>query len=227
MNKLLMSVLIPIALYCSSANAINVGAITSIMPPEKDVIPKEVINNVNDARFVSLKIERISSPLEGGEVIAMENKKEIMATPANLILPGNGKDVFRIFYTGPKDDKERYYHMVWQDNPVAEDGSTKSKKSASATTSATISTILVVAPRKEKFAHEYRNGVVYNKGNSTFRVVAMGPCKTPQTKEEASQGCRERYYVMPSMGVKLKFVDTHNPKSSVGIWHHKDFINVK
>lgn len=227
MNKVVALFLLPTAFYCSFANAINVGAITSTMSSDKDVIAKEVINNVSDARFVSLKVERISSPLAGGEVIPMENKKEIMATPSNLILPGNGKDVFRIFYNGPQDEKERYYHLVWQDNPVAEDGNTKSKKSASATTSATISTILVVAPRKEKFAYEYRNGVVYNKGNGSFRVVAMGPCKAPKSSEEAAQGCRERYYVMPSMGVKIKFVDTNNSKSSVGIWHHEDFINAK
>lgn len=212
---------------CHYANAINVGAITSIIAPGKDVIAKEVINTVSEARLVSLKVERISSPTEGGKVVPMESKQEIMATPSNLILSGNGKDVFRVFYAGPKDDKERYYRLVWSDHPVSEEGLSKTRKTASATTSATISTILVVSPRQDKFNYLYRDGVVYNTGNSSFRVVAFGPCKKPQTSEEKHKGCRERYYVMPGLGVYLKFVDVNNKKLSVGIWHNENYINVK
>lgn len=220
--------LLCLALFtCSHANAINVGAITSIMAPDQNVIAKEVINTVEDARLVSLNVERISSPREGGKVIPMESKQEIMATPSNLILPGHGKEIFRVFYSGPKDNKERYYRLVWRDNPVAEEGLSKTRKAASATTSATISTILVVTPRQDNFNYQYRDGVVYNIGNSSFRVVAFGPCKQPQASEDRNKGCRERYYVMPGLGVHLKFVDINNQKLSVGIWHNEDYINVK
>ncbi|MFI8417069.1 hypothetical protein ACQKDS_11560 [Serratia sp. NPDC078593] len=212
---------------CPHANAINVGAITSIIAPGQDVIAKEVINTVDEARLVSLSVERISSPMEGGKVIPMENKKEIMTTPSNLILPGNGKDVFRIFYAGPKDNKERYYRLIWRDNPIAEEGLSKTRKAASATTSATISTILVVTPRQDDFNYHYRDGVIYNTGNSSFRTVAFGPCKQPQTGEDKKKGCRERYYVMPGLGAHLKFVDIKSQKLSVGIWHNEDYINVK
>lgn len=212
---------------CTHANAINVGAITSIIAPAQNVIAKEVINTVDDARLVSLSVERISSPMEGGKVIPMESKQEIMATPSNLILPGNGRDIFRVFYAGPKDAKERYYRLVWRDNPIAEEGLSKTRKAASATTSATISTILVVTPRLDNFNYQYRGGVVYNTGNSSFRVVAFGPCKQPQTSEDKNKGCRERYYVMPGLGAHLKFVDINNQKLSVGIWHNEDYINVK
>lgn len=214
-------------LCCTHAYAINVGAITSIIAPNQSVIAKEVINTVDDARLVSLRVERISSPREGGKVIPMESKQEIMTTPANLILPGKEKDVFRVFYSGPKDDKERYYRLIWSDNPVSEEGTSKTSKAASATTSATISTILVVTPRLDRFDYQYRDGVAYNTGNSSFRVVAFGPCKQPQANEDKNKGCRERYYVMPGLGVHLKFVDIHNPKLNVGIWHNEDYITVK
>ncbi|TQI78604.1 hypothetical protein FHU10_1358 [Serratia fonticola] len=212
---------------CTHANAINVGAITSIIAPDQTVMAKEVINTVDDARLVSLTVERISSPMEGGKIIPMASKQEVMVTPSNLILPGNGKEVFRVFYAGPKDNQERYYRLVWRDNPIAEEGLSKTRKAASATTSATISTILVVTPRQDNFNYQYRNGVVYNTGNSSFRAVAFGPCKKPQTSEEKNKGCRERYYVMPGLGAHLKFVDINNPKSSIGIWHNEDYINVK
>lgn len=213
--------------YCTHASAINVGTITSIIPPDQSIIAKEVTNTVDDARLVSLSIEKISSPMENGEMIPMQGVQEIMVTPANLILPGNEKDVFKVFYTGPKDDKERYYRLVWRDNPVVEEGMSKTKKMASATTSATISTILVVTPRQDNFNYQYRDGVVYNLGNSSFRVVTSGPCKQPKNSEEKSKGCHERYYVMPGLGVNLKFVDINNPKISIGIWRNIDYINVK
>lgn len=227
MKKWLPTLVYSALFYGTHASAVNVGEITSIISPDKNVIAKEVINTVEDARLVSLRVERISSPMEEGIALPMESKQEIMATPSNLILPGKGKDVFRIFYAGPKDDKERYYRLIWNDNPISEDGTSKTKKTASATTSATISTILVVTPRQEKFDYQYRDGVIYNTGNSSFRVVAFGPCKKPPTDEDKKKGCRERYYVMPGLGVHLRVVDVSNKKHSVGIWHNEDYINVQ
>lgn len=227
MKKWFSALLCSALFTCPHANAINVGTITSIISSDQNVLAKEVINTVDHARLVSLKVERISSPMEGGEVIPMEKEQEIMVTPSNLILPGKGKDVFRVFYAGPKDSKERYYRLVWRDDPVAEEGLSKTNKAASATTSATISTILVITPRQDNFNYRYRDGVVYNMGNSSFRVVAFGPCKNPQVDKDKSKGCRERYYVMPGLGVHLKFVDVNNKKLSVGIWHGEEYINVK
>ncbi|TQI78610.1 hypothetical protein FHU10_1352 [Serratia fonticola] len=212
---------------CTHANAINVGSITSIIASDQSVIAKEVINTVDDARMVSLTVERISSPMEGGQVIPMASKQEIMATPSNLILPGNGKDVFQIFYAGPKDNQERYYRLSWHDNPVVEEGLSTTRKAASATTSATIKTILVVTPRQDNFNYQYRDGVVYNTGNSSFRVVAFGPCRKPQPSGDENKSCRERYYVMPGLGVHLKVIDLNNPRRSIGIWHNEKYITVK
>ncbi|MBP6116037.1 MAG: hypothetical protein KBC57_00085 [Neisseriaceae bacterium] len=215
------------ALVCATSSlvqAISVGEITSLIHTDETMLAKEVENTVDGARLVSLSIERISSPMDGGEVLPMDSASEILSTPANLILPGRGKDIFRIFYDGPKDDQERYYRLNWQDNPVQEDGLSKSAKTATATTSASIGTILVVAPRKETFDYEYLNGAVYNRGNVTFRVVAFGPCKTPNASGQKT--CHERYYVMPGVGVKLKYGNLSDKKAHVGIWHRGNFITV-
>ncbi|XDZ50312.1 hypothetical protein AB8Q18_08900 [Neisseriaceae bacterium CLB008] len=206
------------------AQAISVGEITALIHTDQTMLAKEIENTVDGARLVSLSIERISSPMEGGEALPLSSASEILSTPANLILPGKGKDVFRIFYDGPKDDQERYYRLNWQDNPVQEDGLSKSAKAATATTSASIGTILVVAPRQETFDYEYQNGAVYNRGNVTFRVVAFGPCKTPNPSGQKT--CHERYYVMPGVGVKLKFGNLTDKKAHVGIWHRDNFITV-
>ncbi|XDZ50320.1 hypothetical protein AB8Q18_08940 [Neisseriaceae bacterium CLB008] len=207
------------------AQAISVGEITSLIHADQTMLAKEIENTVDGARLVSLRIERISSPMEGGAVLPLEQEAEILSTPANLILPGNAKDIFRIFYDGPKDDQERYYRLNWQDNPVQEDALTKTAKAATATTSASIGTILVVAPRQEQFRYEYQNGAVYNRGNVTFRVVAFGPCKGLNLNEQTI--CHERYYVMPDVGVRLKFGTLTDRKAHIGIWHRDQFITVK
>lgn len=227
MKKIISALILLSILPIKSSLAVNVGNITEIISSDRDTLAKEIENTVNTARLVNLTIEKIDSPLENGKIISVNDPNEILSTSANLILPGNAKDVFKIIYQGPKDDKERYYRLNWRDDPIGENGVTQSAKSASATTSATISTILVVAPRIEKFNYKYINSQVSNVGNSSFRVVASGPC-LPEKKEYGVDGiCRERYYLMPHLAVKLQFVDITNKKSSVGIWHKGEFIIVK
>lgn len=210
-----------------SSFAINVGNITEIIDANNSTLAKEVENTVATARLVNLSIEKIDSPLDNGKVLPISDPNEILSTPANLILPGNARDIFKIIYQGPKDDKERYYRLNWKDDPIGESGATKSAKSASATTSATISTILVVAPRIEWFDYKYENSQVSNLGNSSFRVVASGPCLASKKESGVDGICRERYYLMPHLAVKLQLVDLTNKKSSVGIWHKGEFIVVK
>ncbi len=227
MKKTTIITVLLFLLSIENSLAVNVGNITEIISSNEETLAKEIENTVNTARLVNLSIEKIDSPLDGGKVISVNDPNEILSTPANLILPGNAKDVFKIIYQGPKDDKERYYRLNWKDDPIGESGITQSSKSASATTSATISTILVVAPRIEKFNYKYSDSIVSNLGNSSFRVVASGPCLLAKQKEGVDGICRERYYLMPNLAVTLKFVDLNNKKSSVGIWHQGEFIVVK
>lgn len=227
MKRIVIITVLLFLLPIENSLAVNVGNITEIISSNEETLAKEIENTVNTARLVNLSIEKIDSPLDGGKVISVNDPNEILSTPANLILPGNAKDVFKIIYQGPKDDKERYYRLNWKDDPIGESGVTQSSKSASATTSATISTILVVTPRIEKFNYKYSDFVVSNLGNSSFRVVASGPCLIAKQKEGVDGICRERYYLMPNLAVTLKLVDLNNKKSSVGIWHQGEFIVVK
>ncbi|MEY0132260.1 hypothetical protein AB7V66_13215 [Providencia rettgeri] len=227
MKKITLALILLSWLPLKSSFAVNVGNITEIISSNEDTLSKEIENTVDTARLVNLTIEKIDSPLDTGKVITVTDPNEILSTPANLILPGHAKDIFKIIYQGPKDNKECYYRLNWKDDPIGESGVTQSAKSASATTSATISTILVVAPRIENFNYKYTNSQVSNTGNSTFRVVASGPCLAEKQKYGVDGICRERYYLMPNLAVKLQFVDVTNKKSSVGIWHKGEFIVVK
>ena len=173
--------------------AINVGEITSIMTSAES------------------SVKQLSSPLAGGVEIKPVNSGELLSTPANLILPGQAKDVFRFFYKGPADDLERYYRLQWIDEPVTESAETRANKMAVATASAEIGS---------------RNGdVITNTGNVSFRVIAYGACK--DKARDQGRGCRERYYIMPGTKIKLQFTDISNSRSRIGIWHGKQFITVK
>lgn len=212
------------AMMSFSADAINVGEITSMMPADQSILAKEIINPTESARYVSISVERITSPMAGGEIIPMESKSELLSTPASLIMPAEAKEYFRFIYKGPEDDKERYYRLSWTDEPVTEQDPSKSKKLAQATTSAIISTILVVAPRKERFDFKYQNGKVTNTGNASFRVVSFGPCR--DASKDSGKGCRERYYLMPGISTSIQYTDLTNKKTRIGIWHNGQYINV-
>ncbi|CAM6300922.1 putative fimbrial chaperone EcpB [Citrobacter sedlakii] len=205
--------------------AINVGDITSIMTSMESSLSKEITNTTDSARFVSVSVKQLSSPLADGVEIKPANNGELLSTPANLILPGQATDVFRFFYKGPEDDTERYYRLQWVDEPVSENAETKANKMAVATASAQIGTILVVAPRKENFNYSRSGDVISNTGNVSFRVIAYGACK--DKARENGKGCRERYYVMPGTKIKLQYTDVNHSRSHIGIWHGKRFITVK
>lgn len=220
---------LPIALLAGiaasfSCQAINVGDITSIMTTDQRSLSKEIINTTGSARYVSVTVKQLSSPLPGGVEMNM-TPGELLSTPANLILPGDAKDVFRFFYKGPEDDKERYYRLQWIDEPISESATTKAGKAAVATASAEIGTILVVAPRKERFDYIRQGDLITNTGNVSFRVIAYGACKDPA--QDQGRGCRERYYVMPGTKIRLQKSDVSNSRTRIGIWHGKQFITVK
>lgn len=221
--KLLLSVL-PLLAWPFTSQAINVGEVTSMMPPDALSLAKEISNPTDTARFVSVHVKRISSPMADGVVIPMESRDELLSTPASIILPGDSKEYFRFFYKGKGDHKERYYRLSWTDEPVTEFSAIDKKKEGQATTSAIISTILVVAPRDETFDFKHQGDTVTNTGNASFRVISYGPCK--DKSKEQGQGCRERYYLMPGNHVRIKHTDLADKKTRIGIWHGEQYINV-
>lgn len=218
--------LLAIGLFiCYPAFAINVGDITSIMTSSENSLSKEISNTTDSARFVRVSVKQISSPLANGVEIENNNGGELLSTPANLILPGAATETFRFFYKGNSDDIERYYRLIWIDEPISESAETKSNKLAVATASAEIGTILVVAPRKEHFDYIRDKDTIENTGNVSFRVIAYGACKWKKNNE--GKGCRERYYIMPGKKIKLQYTDINNIRSHIGIWHGQRFLTVK
>lgn len=205
------------------ALALDVGDISSFMNSGSSVLSKEIKNTTESGRLINIHIERLSSPLEGASVIPMDTQDEVLLTPASLLLPAQSSDAIRFFYKGPADDKERYYRIVWFDQALSDAQRDSTTRSAVATASARIGTILVVAPRKVNFQHQYANGTLVNTGNATLRILAYGPClKAADGKE-----CKENYYLMPGKERRFTRVNVADKKGRVALWQGEQFVPVK
>ena len=205
------------------ALALDVGDISSFMNSESSTLSKEIKNTTDSGRLINIHMERLSSPLDGGKVIPMDKQDEILLTPASLLLPAKASDVIRFFYKGPADDKERYYRIVWFDQALSDAQRNGSTRSAVATASARIGTILVVAPRKANFRYQYANGTLVNTGNATLRILAYGPCLKPADGKE----CKENYFLMPGKERRFPRVNVADKKGRVALWQGEQFVPVK
>ncbi len=195
----------------SPAQALDVGDISSFMNSGSSTLSKTIKNSTDSGRLINIHLERLSSPLDGGQVIPMDKPDEVLLTPASLLLPAQASDVIRFFYKGPADDKERYYRIVWFDQALSDAQRDNAKRSAVATASARIGTILVVAPRQVNYRFQYANGSLTNTGNATLRILAYGPClKAADGKE-----CKENYYLMPGKSRRFTQVNTADKKDGL------------
>ena len=206
--------LLPLALLFSGispAQALDVGDISSFMNSDSSTLSKTIQNSTDSGRLINIRLERLSSPLDDGQVIAMDKPDELLLTPASLLLPAQASEVIRFFYKGPADEKERYYRIVWFDQALSDAQRDNANRSAVATASARIGTI------------QYANGSLTNTGNATLRILAYGPCLKAANGKE----CKENYYLMPGKSRRFTRVDTADNKGRVALWQGDKFIPVK
>lgn len=126
--------LLPLALLFSGispAQALDVGDISSFMNSDSSTLSKTIKNSTDSGRLINIRLERLSSPLDDGQVISMDKPDELLLTPASLLLPAQASEVIRFFYKGPADEKERYYRIVWFDQALSDVQRDNANRSAS------------------------------------------------------------------------------------------------
>lgn len=218
LNRTLLLILLT---YPPVSHAINVGSVTTFIDVGSQSISKEIENNSDQARLITVSVSRISSPEENGVEIPMTDG-ELLLSPARMMLPAKAKNNVRFFYKGPADDQERYYRITWLDTALSVDEQREKRRQAVATTSAQIGTILVVTPRQSHFDYALKSGTLINKGNASYKIVAYGVCRN-----KANEQCKETYYDLPGKQRKFKQVDIDNAKSHLGLWIGPEFVVVK
>ena len=213
-------------LVSSSALAINVGKVTTIIPANADTTAKEIKNEADSVRIVSITAQRISSPMDEGIVINPEKVDELLLTPTRMVMPAGTSNIVKFYYHGNADNKERYYRITFVDEGVSEDLDNGSQKNGKGMTRAVVSTILVVQPRDKKIDFVYVAGKMTNKGNTSFRVNATGTCLKPNP-ESPSTPCTKNFYLMPGTSRAIDDINVTDNHFHLGIWDLKQFIPVK
>lgn len=214
-----------VLIFPSLSHAIDVGDVTIFLQPTQSKISNEIRNKADDARLVTVAIEKISSPYEDGVTLPGSANSELMLTPARMLLPAKAGDIVSFFYNGPNDNTERYYRVYWTEQSIATANTSASPKVARASTSARISTILVVTPRKANFSYSFSQYELSNTGNISFSVTAYGRCKKELLK--GKEECREKMNLTPGKKANFRRLDVRDESTKIGIWNGDDFIIVK
>lgn len=210
----------------SSVLAINVGKVTTIIPSDADFVAKEIKNETDMVRIVSIKAQRISNPMDEGEVIKPEQVDELLLTPARIVMPAGSSNIIKFYYHGKADNEERYYRLTFIDEGVSEDQKASSQKSGVGMTRAIVSTILLVQPREKNIDYVFVAGKISNKGNVSFRVNAIGKCLKSAPLAPATP-CIQNFYLMPGSSRVINDINLSEKSFHLGIWDLKQFIPIK
>lgn len=166
------------------SHAIYIDSVTFDIPTDQDFIGKQVLNNTHSTQMYTISAISIDRPgdLEKRSRI---NNGEILYSPLKFNLQPGSFEYFKIFYRGPKDDKERYYRILFSEVPMEMLEYSESKRKTQILPEISLSTILVVRPRKMKLDYKYDElqGQLINTGNTYFRVLIHQGCHS--TDEEA------------------------------------------
>lgn len=189
-----------------AAQAIYIDAMTFDMPSDKDFIAKNVFNDNKESRLYTISAVAIDQPGENEKRSTIRDG-EVLFTPLRFILDGEKTEFFKIFYRGPKDDKERYYRIAFTESMLELDDKESAKRQVMANEAVSLETILVVRPRKQNFTYQYdpAQGRLTNTGNTYFKVIIKKGCDG--TEEDSYQA-----YVLPGTSVTRSDLKGNNQK---------------
>jgi len=163
------------------------------MGAEQNFIAKSVMNNTDQFNNYKVRIVKIDLPGKNGENVIYQKDRELLFSPLSLNIPAGKTDYFKLVYIGPKDDQERYYRVIFEENRIkAYDKLNNKDASSQFIPAVSLSTIFIVQPRKQnlKYNFDEQKGYLKNTGNTTFRVIVSQGCEG--SDEDATQ-----FYMLP------------------------------
>jgi len=189
---LLLALLLPV-----TAKAIYIGDLTFSLPADQEFVAKRILNNNKSARLYQVSITGINSPGKQ-EVSSRPTDGELLFAPRQLVLQAGQSEYFKLYYHGPKDDRERYYRVSFREIPTEQREMKNKIGKVNLEPIVTIDTIMVVRPRNVNFKWQYDaiHGVVTNTGNTWFKLLIKPGCQTSEEDGDA-------YYVKPGEKVQM------------------------
>ncbi|CDL12708.1 Fimbria adhesin EcpD [Klebsiella pneumoniae] len=160
------------------ASAVYFDSIIYDMDASKDFISRPLVNDTSSNNLYTISAYKIARPGNGNERPVPGQDKDLVWSPLQFTVQANGQEYFKLYYRGPGDDIERYYRVIFKETPVTVFPWRMEQKKLNIVPSVSMSTILIVRPRKTRFQYEINEatGTIKNTGNTYFRVILQKGC---------------------------------------------------
>ncbi|MGL4614033.1 MAG: hypothetical protein ACRCVV_09070 [Shewanella sp.] len=190
-----------VLLKSSVCSAATFNSFFDIIYSKNDSAIVEVLNDSESfSHIFSVSVFEIDNPVDRNPV-ASSNSNIIAFTPSKQIVKPKQRARVKFLYNGPKDDKERYFAIKWNDATLKKSdlkSSREDDKAGSLYVNTSIITTLIVNPRIGKNIVKYKDGHVLNEGNTTVDLYVNGICK------ESSESCSLTTPILPGQQVSVK-----------------------
>lgn len=147
--------------------------------PEKQVRFVPLSNNGPRRSIYTLSMVQVSVPKAQGTESEI-NDGSLMWSPQKLLLSPGERAGFKLYYSGPKDDRERYYRVTFTETPLAAVPLPSGNAQTRSDFRIAISAIVIVRPARLRFSYRITDSEIINTGNSYFKYMA-------------AQGCSKKY----------------------------------
>ncbi len=206
--KIIISLLI-IALTFPAlpARAAYFNSLIYEMEAGQTFISRPMVNDTRRTNLYTLSVYKIDKPGKGGENPITGGEMEVVYTPLKFTVQPDGREYFKLFYRGPRDNIERYYRVVFKETPIQLFPFKKQEQNTNIIPVVAMSTILVVRPRQSRLAYEVDEtaGTIRNTGNTFFRVIIQQGC---HGDDESST----QFYMLPGETYRHASVRAGNKK---------------
>lgn len=218
-------ILVLLLISIRHAYAIQIDDLSIFMSPESTMVGQKIENTSSVAHLVTVSVDEIDSPYSMKTLpVSSSGRNEIQFTPERILIPAGGSEFVKFYYHGKSDERERYYRVTWIDDPLSQNVKSSSNKSIEMHAIASVGTVLVIQPRVEHFSYKYLKGKLLNTGNSSFRMVAYGPCKSSISKQKT---CQMDGPIAPGHDFNLGTINLSSHDTHLGIWRHGQLIPVE
>lgn len=167
-----------LAFTAPASFAIGIEAMTFSMPADSDFIAKRLTNDNQTARLYQIAIYALDKPGDQ-EQLSRPAEGELLYAPKQLTLSPGQSDIFKFFWHGPEDDRERYYRVLFREQPTQmRSGALAQGGAINMAPTVVLQTILVVRPRKTRFDWQWAAGSqrLRNSGNTWFKLLLKADC---------------------------------------------------
>ncbi|GAA3916359.1 hypothetical protein GCM10022405_46780 [Gibbsiella dentisursi] len=190
----------------SVSQAVFFDSVIYDMPSEKKFISRRVYNDSKDEKIYIISAAKVDRPGENEKSFPV-SPSELIYGPLRFTLEPGKSEYFKIFYTGPQDDQERYYRLSYREVSMTSFLKQKDNKEIVMIPDVKMSTLLVVRPRKMnfRFSIDEKSNTLINNGNTYFRVVTMDGCFSREIKDS-------QFYVLPHQVVTRRELNESNKK---------------